>query len=97
MLRDAGAHDKNGRFALEAAVGTGSIGTVFRAREKATGRIVAVNVLKSMDPGDMRRFEREFAIVSKLDHPAVVACWEIGKTEVGECYLVMEWLEGESL
>jgi serine/threonine protein kinase/tetratricopeptide (TPR) repeat protein len=97
MLRDSGAYGLGGRFLLEAAIGTGSMGTVFRARDTRDDRVVAIKSLKSIDPGDMLRFEREFALVSRLSHPAIVACWEIGRTETGECYFVMEWLEGESL
>ncbi len=86
-----------GRFVIEAAIGTGSSGTVYRARDTRTDGRVAIKRLKSMDQADVLRFEREFGIVSGLDHPAIVTCSEAGKTKEGEPYLVMEWLEGESL
>src|SRR5262245_6975232 len=97
MTRENTLFGQGDRFVLEAAVGAGSMGTVYRARDTTTGETVAIKRLKSMDPGDVRRFEREFAIMSKLSHPAIVACRETGKTADGSYYIVMEWLEGESL
>lgn len=85
------------RFEIEQAVGAGSMGTVYRARNKTTNETVAVKRLRSFDPTDIQRFEREFAILCKLRHPAIVACSELGKTADGSCYIVMEWLDGESL
>ncbi len=82
---------------LETAIGTGAMGTVYRATDKRSGRMVAIKLLKSMDAADIQRFDREFQIVSQLRHPSIVNCWGAAKTESGEAYFVMDWLEGESL
>jgi len=97
MTREEAFPGLEARFSIEAVVGAGSMGTVYRARDESSGKTVAIKRLKSLDPADMRRFEREFAITSKLSHPAIVASSELGKTADGSRYIVMEWLEGESL
>ena len=97
MTREDTLPGLDARFIIEAAVGAGSMGTVYRAQDTVSGETVAIKRLKSSDPADVRRFEREFAITSKLRHPAIVACREAGRTRDGARYLVMEWLEGESL
>lgn len=85
------------RYLLEEAIGTGAMGTVFRARDRSTGARVAIKRLKSLDPDDLRRFEREFEILSELSHPAIVPCLGAGRSANGEPYFAMKWLDGESL
>ncbi|HEU5054884.1 MAG TPA: protein kinase, partial [Kofleriaceae bacterium] len=85
-----------GGFAVEARVGKGGMGTVYRARDLATGAPVAV---KFMNPlaGDRRvRFAREAALLSSIRHPGVVRYLADGEVE-GQPYLVTEWIEGGSL
>jgi tetratricopeptide (TPR) repeat protein len=85
------------RYVLDTPIGTGAMGTVFRATDTSNGRTVAIKLLKSMDAADIQRFDREFQIVSQLRHEAIVSCWGAARTESGEAYFVMDWLEGESL
>ena len=81
-------------------IGKGGMGLVYKARERATGRIFAVKVMH----GDLcenkvaqKRFEQEVEAASKLDHPNLVSVYAHGKTETGEPYLVMDYVEGKSL
>ncbi len=81
------------RWLLEEAVGRGGMGTVYRARDLTDGRIVAVKRVELDDA----RFEREARILAELAHPAIVRHIRDGVAENGSRYLVMEWLEGETL
>jgi len=85
------------RFAIEELASSGGMGHVYRARDTATGRIVAVKSLQAHGSQDTERFEREARLLSTIDHPAVVNYVGHGRTERGELFLAMEWLEGEDL
>ena len=86
-----------GRFLIEREAGAGGMGRVFRARDDATGRTVALKVLRSTTAeGDRDRFEREAKILSALSHPSIVAYVAHGNEE-GQPFLAMEWVEGRSL
>jgi CheY-like chemotaxis protein len=89
-----------GRSRLEALIGGGSFGTVFRARHIELGRDVAVKVLATSagtDPEAVARFRREGASACRVQHPNAVAILDFGVNEGGVAYLVMELLEGHSL
>lgn len=85
------------RYLLEEAIGRGSAGTVFRARDRETGTFVALKRLTSLDASDVKRFEREFAILDGLSHPAIVPCLGAVTSATGEPYLAMKWIDGENL
>src|SRR5262245_11937391 len=85
------------RFALERVAGTGGMGTVYRARDRATGAPVALKVVVGADDLRAERFARESRILAQLSHPGIVRYVAHGATVAGEAYLVMEWLEGEDL
>jgi TolB-like protein/Tfp pilus assembly protein PilF len=87
------------RYALEAEIGHGGMGTVFRARDLKLRRCVALKVLKAgaaPDPQRRERFEREALAAGALNHPNVLAVYDVGE-HGGEPYLVSELLEGEAL
>ncbi|MEY3161138.1 MAG: Serine/threonine-protein kinase PknB [Planctomycetota bacterium] len=80
-------------------VGAGAMGTVFRARDRKLGRVVAIKVLKpslARDERYVERLRREARIVAALNHPNIVAGFALGE-EGGYHYFVMEYVEGESL
>ncbi|MBK8976411.1 MAG: serine/threonine protein kinase [Planctomycetes bacterium] len=80
-------------------VGSGAMGTVFKARQKHLGRIVALKVLKPSLARDKRyvdRLRREARIVGRLNHPNVVTAYDLGE-EGGYHFFVMEFVEGRSL
>jgi len=90
----------DGRYRIEAVLGTGGMGCVYRAEHTKIGKSVAIKVLHA-DLGRNReasqRFQREAIASGRLDHPNIVGVSDFGVLEDGACYLVMEVLEGESL
>ena len=85
------------RFAVEESIGKGGMGSIFRATDRLTGRIVAVKVSDAAKGDLLERFRREARVLSELNHPAIVEYIAHGETRSGEPYLVMEWLRGEDL
>src|SRR5215469_2701318 len=88
-----------GPYEITAPLGSGGMGEVYRARDTRLDRTVAIKVLSSSlasSPELKQRFEREARAVSKLNHPHICTLYDIGQQE-GTDYLVMEFLEGESL
>jgi serine/threonine protein kinase len=76
---------------------SGGMGTIHRARDRVSGRILAVKVLKDKASGDVTRFALEADILAKLRHPSIIEHAYHGVTKEGFPYLAMEWIEGESL
>jgi len=85
------------RFEVEALVGSGGMGMVFRARDLADGQTVALKVLLRQGSLASERFLREAEALAALAHPAIVRYVAHGATPQGEPYLAMEWLDGETL
>ena len=88
-----------GPYEILASLGAGGMGEVYRAKDTRLDRTVAIKVLLShlSDNADMRqRFEREARAVSSLNHPHICTLHDIGHQD-GMDYLVMEFIEGESL
>jgi eukaryotic-like serine/threonine-protein kinase len=80
-------------------IGSGGMGTVYRALDHRLGRTVAVKLLSPAVAGDTdfeRRLEREGRTLALLNHPHIVAVHELG-WEDGQAYLVMEYVEGRAL
>jgi serine/threonine protein kinase len=93
------AGDKLGPYEILAAIGAGGMGEVYRARDTRLDRIVAIKVLPAelADRPELRqRLEREARAVSSLNHPHICTLYDIGR-ENGRDFLVMEYLEGETL
>ncbi|MGD8413181.1 MAG: protein kinase [Candidatus Latescibacterota bacterium] len=88
-----------GPYKIEGAVGAGGMGEVYRATDTRLDRSVAIKVLPSHlsdHPELKQRFEREAKTISSLQHPNICALFDVGH-EDGIDFLVMEYLEGESL
>src|SRR5271169_3006317 len=88
-----------GPYEILSAIGAGGMGEVYKARDTRLDRIVAIKVLPThlADRPDLReRFEREARTVASLNHPHICVLYDIGNQE-GIDYLVMEYLEGETL
>ena len=88
-----------GPYEILSRVGAGGMGEVFRARDTRLGRTVAVKVLPAQFANNRelrQRMQREARAISSLTHPHICALYDIGE-ETGVDYLVMEFLEGETL
>jgi serine/threonine protein kinase len=88
-----------GEYELLEEIAKGGMGTVYRARSSRTGKQVAIKILMSKaaaNPVLRQRFEQEFRVASRLDHPNIVRSLGFGQAASGP-YLVMELVEGESL
>src|SRR6202163_108681 len=88
-----------GPYEIIAAIGAGGMGEVYRARDTRLDRIVAIKVLSehlSSNPQSRERFEREAKAISSLSHPHICPLYDVGHQD-GVDFLVMEYLEGETL
>ncbi len=89
-----------GRFELRSKLGDGSFGYVFRARDLELDRDVAVKIGRAGSlAGDeaVRGFLHEARAAAQLSHPRIVAIHDSGQTEDGVCFLVSEYIEGDTL
>src|SRR5688572_5939520 len=86
-----------GRFEIEEQAGEGGMGTVFRAVDRKTRRPVAVKVLRDRELVSAARFAREAELLAGLSHPGIVQYIAHGVSPDGLHYLVMDWVEGETL
>lgn len=84
---------------IERELGRGGMGVVFAGRQTYLDRAVAIKVLKPEVGGEeyVARFRREATLLAGLHHPHIVACYQAGATPAGECYLVMEFIDGPNL
>jgi eukaryotic-like serine/threonine-protein kinase len=91
--------DALGPYQIVEFVGAGGMGEVFRALDTRLSRSVAIKVLRkelATHDGFRRRFLREARVVSALNHPHICSLHDVGQ-EHGLDYLVMEYVEGETL
>ena len=88
------------QFRIDEQIGTGGMGTVYRAHQTTVGRDVAIKVLRvelARDEQALLRFEREARLAISLDHPNLVRVFLSGRLPDGRLYIVMELLQGVSL
>src|SRR6201997_4525108 len=88
-----------GPYEIEAPLGAGGMGEVYRARDTRLDRAVAIKVLPAHHSSDAvrrQRFEREAKAISALQHPHICTLYDLGHQDETD-YLVMELLEGETL
>jgi serine/threonine protein kinase len=93
------AGTKLGGYEVLGLLGTGGMGEVYRARDSALNRDVAIKVLPtyvSRDPDRLRRFEQEAQATAALNHPNILAVYHFGVFD-GAPYLVSELLLGDTL
>ena len=87
------------RYEILGEVGRGGMGIVYKARDRETGEVVALKVLKpeiAADPAVMQRFKNELRLARKITHKNVCRLYEFGRAG-DAAYITMEFVEGESL
>lgn len=88
------------QFHIEEVLGSGGMGTVYRAHQQSVDRDVAIKILHPeliQNPDAVRRFKREAKVSTSLDHPNIVRVFLFGQLPDDSLYLVMEHLAGQSL
>lgn len=89
-----------GKYKVECLLGEGGMAQVFRAIHLGLDRPVVIKLMHSSMPSmdtAMKRFEQECKVTAKLDHPNVVSVFDVGMLEGRRPFLVMEFIQGESL
>src|SRR2546429_9757815 len=90
---------KLGPYEIQSPLGAGGMGEVYRALDTRLDRTVAVKILPNHLAEDLaakQRFEREARTISSLNHPNICTLHDVG-SENGTSYLVMEFVQGETL
>jgi serine/threonine protein kinase len=90
---------KIGKYDILETIGRGGMGVVLKATDPVLGRLVAIKMMTdgfSDDPDLLKRFYREAQSTARLTHPNIVTVYDMGDQD-GIPYLVMQYLEGESL
>jgi serine/threonine protein kinase len=88
-----------GNYDLVEKIAEGGMGTVYKARHRLTGQIVALKIMPSHMTNNtifLKRFEQEYNAAKALDHPNIVKALEFGR-DGGTPFLVMEFVDGESI
>src|ERR1700709_681362 len=89
-----------GSYRITDELSSGGMGTIYRARHELLGREAAVKVLRAgltQDPDLVDRVFTEARAATAIRHPSIIEVFDFGYTEAGEAYLVMEFLEGQTL
>jgi serine/threonine-protein kinase len=89
----------SGKYRLEVLLGEGGMGAVWRASNLLLDLPVAIKLIRAdLDRGSLRaRLQLEARAAAKLGHPAIVRVYDIGESELGDPFIVMEHLRGETL
>ncbi len=93
--------DRVGRYLVLATLGSGGMGVVFTAYDPQLDRKVALKLLRAnlgVNAKEARaRLKREAQAIAQLNHPNVVAVYDVGTTDDGDVYIAMEFVEGDTL
>ncbi len=88
-----------GKYEILGELGQGGMGVVYRARDPFIGRLVALKTISRDLAGNrelLERFLREARSAGSLQHPNIITIYDVGEAD-GVPYIVMEYLEGQSL
>jgi hypothetical protein len=87
-------------YRIEGIAGRGGMGVVYRARDAALERVVALKVIApqhALDPKFRKRFVRESLASAGVDHPNVIPVYDAGEDEDGQLYIAMRYVDGSDL
>jgi len=84
------------RYEIEEFLGEGSTGMVYRAADRQLKRMVAIKILRSRDPGEVARFQREARAQASIDHEHICRVFDVGEVE-GRGFLAMQFIDGSTL
>lgn len=90
----------DGRYEIQAKVGEGGMGVVYRARQVSIDRVIALKMLSpqmAADPNWVQRFYNEAKACSRLQHPNTIRMFDFGQTAEGRLFMTMEFLDGTGL
>jgi eukaryotic-like serine/threonine-protein kinase len=85
-----------GRYRLGPLVGQGGMSDIFQAMDQASGRVVAVKLVRSSDPELARRLGQEAVLHQGMSHPGLIKLLDTGTVD-GQPFLIMEFVEGSTL
>ena len=98
--KDPMTGEKLGDYIVEEKIGTGGMGVVYKARQPQIGSTVAIKILRGdviADKRDMERLLDEARVVNAIKHRGIINIFGAGELSDGRQYLVMEYLDGETL
>ena len=90
----------DGRYEIQARIGEGGMGVVYKARQTTIDRVIALKMLNAQVAGDptwVQRFANEARACSRLQHPNTIRMFDFGQTPDGRLFMTMEFLDGLSL
>src|SRR6476659_3516900 len=90
----------DGKYRRDAFLSHGGMGAVYRATHVMLGKTIAVKLINpelGTSPEIVRRFQREARAATTLNHPNIVAVYDLGQTPEGTLYIAMEFIDGPSL
>jgi len=88
------------RYEIQARIGEGGMGVVYKARQTSIDRVIAIKMLNAQMAGDqtwVQRFYNEAKACSRLQHPNTIRMFDFGQTNEGRLFMTMEFLDGMSL
>jgi eukaryotic-like serine/threonine-protein kinase len=90
----------DGRYEIQARIGEGGMGVVYKARQISIDRVIALKMLNQQMAGDqqwVQRFYNEAKACSRLQHPNTIRMFDFGQTQDGRLFMTMEFLDGAAL
>lgn len=84
------------RYEIEEFLGEGATGMVYRAADRQLKRMVAIKILRSRDPGEVARFQREARAQASIDHEHICRVFDVGEVD-GRGFLAMQFIDGSTL
>ncbi len=90
----------DGRYRVRDLIARGSMSRVYLAEHVSIGRMVALKIISRdliTESDSVERFQQEARVLAKINHPNIVTLYDIGETDVGDPFIVMEYIKGASL